>query len=301
MVPPPDTIVGGPPVRAATSAAPQRGPRARRPRGDVRRRPRDGRIPARVALVKALASALCIGGGVGGARGADRADRLGARIDHRSGCACRPADAGPGRLRRRRRDRGHLQRTPGGRVLRDGTDPGRLRRAVLRHGRPGLRHGQRHRPGRAGQPPFLQLPTFSVHHAGVLAFAALGLLAGLLGCLHPRALRDRGRLRLGMARPRVAAPGRRRAAAGSPAPGPAADVRRGLPGPVQGRRRRLRPRLPARAPGRQDDRHQPDHRHRRVRWRLRTEPVHRRHGRVRVRRHRQARRTRARRPVAPTA
>ena len=60
-----------------------------------------------------------------------------------------------------------------------------------------------------------------------LLFAVLGLLAGRgRRRLHPRALRRRGRLRLGLAGAGVAAPGRRRPAARGAAAGAAADVRR---------------------------------------------------------------------------
>ena len=65
--------------------------------------------------------------------------------------------------------------------------------------------------GRAalGNTPFLHLPAFTVHHVGeYLLFAVLGLLAGGVGVVFTRVLyADRGRVRLGLAGPRVAAPG----------------------------------------------------------------------------------------------
>ena len=67
---------------------------------------------------------------------------------------------------------------------------------------------------------------------------------------------------------------------------PPADVRRRLPGHVQGGRRQLRPVVPDRAGGREDHRVQPDHRHRRIRRRVRPVAVHRRHLRHGLRRDR---------------
>src|SRR5258708_298282 len=79
-----------------------------------------GRIRPRVSVVKAVASALCIGyGRVGRPGGPDRADRLGAGLRSRPvGQDAGEPDAHPGGLRGRRRHRSHLQR-PGHRgVLR---------------------------------------------------------------------------------------------------------------------------------------------------------------------------------------
>ena len=68
--------------------------------------------------------------------------------------------------------------------------------------------------GRAafGDAAFLHLPPFAVTKlAQYLLFAVLGVLAaGGRGGVHPGAVLDRRRLRLGLARPGVAAPGRRR-------------------------------------------------------------------------------------------
>ena len=99
--------------------------------------------------------------------------------------------------------------------------------------------------GRAalGDHPFLTLPAFTVHHVGAVPAASplLGLLAGGVGVGFTRVLYSiEDAVRLAVARPGVAAPGRRRAAAGRPAAGPAADVRRRLPGAGQGGRRRVR-------------------------------------------------------------
>ena len=73
---------------------------------------RAGVIRPRLVVVKTLASAICDRlRRLGGPRGPHRPDRLGARLDHRPAAAgLRPAAADPGRLRRRRRHRGHLQR-----------------------------------------------------------------------------------------------------------------------------------------------------------------------------------------------
>ena len=79
-----------------------------------------GRIRPQVTVVKALASAICIGtGGSVGPRGADRADRLGVRLDGRpAGAHVRAQPADHRRVRRRRRDRGYVQRAAHGPVLR---------------------------------------------------------------------------------------------------------------------------------------------------------------------------------------
>ena len=111
---------------------------------------RGGRIAPQVAGIKALASALCIGGG--GSVGREGpivqiGSALGSTLG-RPDPGDRGADADPGRLRRGRRDRRDVQRPAGRRVLRDGTDPARLHRGVLRHGGGLLGDRQRDRPGR---------------------------------------------------------------------------------------------------------------------------------------------------------
>ncbi len=81
--------------------------------------------------------------------------------------------------------------------------------------------------GRAvlGDGAFLQLPPFHVGHpVEYLLYAVLGLAAGAVGVGFPDPLPDRGRLRLGVARAGMTPSGRRRAAAGRPAAGAAADV-----------------------------------------------------------------------------
>ena len=84
-----------------------------------------GRIRPQVSVVKALASALCIGTGGSVGRegpivqiGSALASSLGQRVED----AGEP-DADPGRLRRRRRHRRHLQRADHRRVLRRGDHP----------------------------------------------------------------------------------------------------------------------------------------------------------------------------------
>ena len=156
-------------------------------------------------------------------RGADRADRLRARVDPRSVWSASPSTRM--RVLVACGAAGGIAATfnapLAGRVLRDGADPVGLRRAVLRHGRPRLGHGQRDRPRRPRQRP---VPG----PAGLLGPPRSGVPAlrrarparrARRRALHPRALRDRGRVRLGVARPRVAAPGRRRTAARRPAAG----------------------------------------------------------------------------------
>ena len=98
---------------------------------------RGGRIRPQVAVVKSLASALCIGSGgsvgregpivqIGSALG------LGARP---AAARARVAAAAARRLRRRRRDLGDVQRADRRRVLRARADPARLRGRVVRRRR----------------------------------------------------------------------------------------------------------------------------------------------------------------------
>ena len=79
-----------------------------------------GRIRPQVSIVKALASAICIGtGGSVGTRRADRPDRSGVRFDARAARAdVRESVADHRRVRRRGRDRRYVQRAGHGAVLR---------------------------------------------------------------------------------------------------------------------------------------------------------------------------------------
>ncbi len=87
--------------------------------------------------------------------------------------------------------------------------------------------------GRAafGSGSFMQLPDFHMDHPAEYAlFAVLGLAYGPgRGGVHARPLHSGGRVRPCLARARVAAPGRRRAAARRAAAGRPADVRRRVP------------------------------------------------------------------------
>ena len=91
------------------------------------------------------------------------------------------------------------------------------------------------------------------------------------------AVPDRGPVRPGLEGPaRVGQASHRRSRSRAAVAGAPADVRRGLPGHVQGSRWRIRPVVPDRPGSRQDDRRQPDHRHRRLGRGVRTLAVHRR-------------------------
>ncbi len=102
---------------------------------------------------------------------------------------------------------------------------------------------------------------------------------GRRGGLREDPLPDRRRLRLAVARTGVGAPGGRRRRARRTAHRAAPDVRRRLPGSRERGRGQVRDRDAPDPDGRQDDRHQPHHRDRRFRRSVRPDPVHRRHGR----------------------
>ena len=179
---------------------------------------RGGRIRPQVAVVKALASALCIGGG-GSVGREGPIVQIGSALGSRSAswCGCRVAAAAAGRLRRRRRHRRHLQRPDRRGVLRPGADPARLRGRVVRHGRPRRGHRQRDRPGRLRRPArsctcpafpstiALRVPAVRRCSACWPAWSASAFIRVLYG--------DRGRLRPAVARAGVAAAGGRRGAA----------------------------------------------------------------------------------------
>ena len=252
-----------------------------------------GRIRWQVSVVKALASALCHRvGRLGGPRGADRADRLGAGLQHRPvGADAGEPAADHGRLRRRGRHLRDLQRPDHRGVLRRGDHLARVRgrRAVHRHA---VGDGRRRRrdpvprrqavpvrlPGRHRAPAPAQLPARRRARGGRRADGP---------GVQERAVQGRGPVRRalegppGVGQARRPRPRVRPAAARAPA-----DVRRRLPGHVQDHRRRLRALVPGRARLRQDPRDQPVDRDRRLRRHLRPVAVHRRHLRLRLRRHR---------------
>jgi len=106
---------------------------------------RGGRIRPQVAVVKSLASAICIGaGGSVGREGADRGQigsalgalRLG-QVLHVSETRLRP----PRRLRDRRRYLGNVQRTHRRRSSRPRAHPPGLRRRFVRRRGAGVSHG----------------------------------------------------------------------------------------------------------------------------------------------------------------
>ena len=107
--------------------------------------------------------------------------------------------------------------------------------------------------GILGNNPFLVLPTFHIDHlVQYPLFALLGVVAGVVGVAFSRVLYAiEDAVRLGLARAGVGAPGGRRAAARRRPAGAAGDVRRRLPRARQGRGRRVRHRVPARAARRQ--------------------------------------------------
>ena len=142
-------------VRAAGLPLRPRGARSRRARGDGRGRPqRRPHPPAGRRGQGDRIRAVHRRRRIGRARGTDRADRLRAGLDARSaGQARRAPDQAAGRLRRGRRDRGHLQRPAGRGVLRDGTHPAPVGGRVVRDGRAVLGHRQRDRALDPGQPP----------------------------------------------------------------------------------------------------------------------------------------------------
>ena len=141
----------GPGVRAADLPVRAGGPRARRPRGDDRGR--RGRRPDPASGQRRQGGRLRAvhrRRRVGGPGGPDRADRLRARVQPGPvGPDAGEPDARPGRVRRRRRDFGDVQRPGHRRVLRDRADPaGVLHRGDLH--RDAVGDGRR--PGQPGVP-----------------------------------------------------------------------------------------------------------------------------------------------------
>ncbi len=133
--------------------------------------------------------------------------------------------------------------------------------------------------GRAafGSRAFLTLPPFDLASRWeYLLYGGLGLVAAVVGVGFFRApLRNRGRRRSGLARPGMAPSRRRGARPGPPAPRRAPDVRGRLSDPGASRRRRLRRLVPPGAPRRKGRGDEPDDRDRRLGWRLRALPLHR--------------------------
>ncbi len=215
---------------------------------------------------------------LGRAGGADRADRLGARIGDRAADACiGVAAASARRVRRGGRDLGDVQRAPRRGVLRAGADPAQLRDALLRPGRAQLGHRGRDRPRRVRQP---RVPVAARLHVQLAAGAAA--LRRPRGARHRRrarlragALRRGGHLRPDLERPPglAAARRRRRAARAAAARGPR-DVRRRLSGAGAGDLRPLHRARAARAAGREDPRDEPDDVDRRLGRRVRPFAVH---------------------------
>ena len=199
-------------VRAAGVPVRAGGPRPRRAGGDVRGRQRGGRIAPQVVWSRrwprrcASAAAVRSAGRARSCRSARRG------LDAGPGAA--PGirtDAGAGGVRRGRRDRGDLQRAAGRRVLRDGADPARLRRRVLRRGGAGQRHRRRRRARGAREHPFLPLPPSPCAARRVPALRrARRRGRASSGWASPGCCTGRGRLRLGVARPGVGAPRGRR-------------------------------------------------------------------------------------------
>ena len=249
-----------------------------------------GRIRPQVAVVKALASALCIGGG--GSVGREGpivqiGSALGSTLAQAAAARRAPGPAARG-LRRCRRHRGHLQRAARRRVLRDGADPAALGGGVVRDGGAVVGHRQRDRSRRcSGNDPVPRPAAVRgrLTWCSTRCSPCSACIAGLVGVAFSRvlyAVEDacdwawRG--------PGVAAPRCRRAAARRPAAPAPRDVRRRLPRAGQGRRRGLRRGLPAGPAGRQGGRLQPHHRDRRLRRGLRAQPVRRRDDRGGLRR-----------------
>ena len=186
-----------------------------------------GRIRPQVAVVKALASALCIGGG--GSVG-----REGPIVQIGSALG---STLGPSVHLDERRIRLLVACGAAGGIAATFNAPLAgvffameiILRAVRRPRRSGWSCSPRSPPASSaaailGNNPFLTLPTFHIDHlVQYPLFALLGLVAGRRRRrLLPRPLRHRGRLRLGLARPGVAAPRRRWAAARRAAAGAAA-------------------------------------------------------------------------------
>ncbi len=153
---------------------------------------RGGRIAGRVAVVKALASAICIGsGGSVGREGP--IVQIGSALGSTLGRVARVAGvaaAHPGRLRRRGRHRRHLQRPDRRGVLRPRTAAARLRRRGVRGGRALRGDGLGDRPGglRRAAPSCTCRPSRCPSPVEYLLYALLGLLAGVVGVGFTRVL-----------------------------------------------------------------------------------------------------------------
>ena len=174
-----------PDLRSARRAFRPGGARSRRTRGDARGQPGRRADPAAGARCQiARVGALHRLGWLGRARGADRADRLGAGLGDR---ASRPGVRVPAAtargLRRRRRYLGHLQRADRRRVLRARADPAQLRDAVVRLGRAELGDGRRDRAGRVRRPcvPVTCRPSPSARRSSSCSTRGLGVLATVVG------------------------------------------------------------------------------------------------------------------------
>ena len=268
-----------------------------------------GRIRPQVAVVKSLASAhLHRLRRLGRPRGPDRSDRLGARLDGRPGAAAAGVTAAAaGRLRRGGRNLGHLQRADRRRLLRARADPARLR-GRARSASSCSRRSSPTSIGRAafGSAAFLDLPALPTpsRRLSTRSTRGSGVLAALVGvAVHPRPLRHRRPRRPALARPRVAAPGRRRAPARPrccwSCPRCTASAIRCWTRAIHGHYAVW---LLLAAAGRQDPGDQPDDRDRRLRRRLRAVAVHGRDARHRLRRRRRTICCRgSRRRPAPTA
>ena len=150
---------------------------------------RGGRIRPRVAAVKALASAVCIGsGGSVGREGpiVQIGSALGSGIGQLASDP-RVAAAAAGRVRRGRRYLGHLQRADCRRLFRARADPARLRGGVVRRRRAGSVTADVIGRAAFGSQPFLTLPAFQQHSLwGYALYAGLGLLAALSAPLFVR-------------------------------------------------------------------------------------------------------------------
>ncbi len=151
-----------------------------------------GRIRPQVPIVKALASALCIGsGGSVGPRGPHRADRLRAGLGARPGRArARATVAAAGRLRRGGRHLGDVQRADRRRLLRAGGHPARLRDELLRRRRAQLGHGSAVARAVFGSDelPAPARRSRCVSPVELVLYAGLGVLAGAIGVAFIRVL-----------------------------------------------------------------------------------------------------------------
>ena len=176
------------------------GPRTRCSRGDVRGRRRRGPDPPPGQRVKALASALCIGGG-GSVGREGPIVQIGSALASSIGQWVRMPES---RLRilvacgAAGRDLRHVQRADHRGVLRRGDHPARVRRRSPVH-RDAVADGRRrHRDPVLGDKPFLSgFPAgIALHHArNYLLVASSRWSPGSWACRSRGALHDRGPLR----------------------------------------------------------------------------------------------------------